>query len=122
MPRIVHFEIISNDTNKIRDFYKNVFNWEFISWGGTDEYILVKTGEDEKPGINGGLFKSDLPQKIINTIDVPNIEEFVEKIKSFGGEQVTEKSTIQGVGYFSYCKDCEGNMFGIMQSDENAGK
>jgi predicted enzyme related to lactoylglutathione lyase len=28
--------------------------------------------------------------------------------------------TIPGHGYFAYCKDTEGNVFGIIESDESA--
>ena len=27
---------------------------------------------------------------------------------------------VQGVGWLMYCKDTEGNIFGMMESDENA--
>jgi len=30
------------------------------------------------------------------------------------------KDAIPGVGWFAYCKDTEGNMFGIMEADESA--
>ena len=36
-------------------FYKEVFGWEFNKWNGPQDYWLVKTGEDNQPGINGGL-------------------------------------------------------------------
>ncbi|RPI13626.1 MAG: VOC family protein [Ignavibacteriae bacterium] len=122
MPRVVHFEIGAQDTEKIKNFYKNVFEWEYTKWGEGDmEYILVKTG-DGPAGINGGIFKSKGESTIVNTIDVPNLEQYIEKVKENGGEQVVPKNVIPGVGYFAYCKDCEGNLIGLMQPDENAGK
>jgi uncharacterized protein len=27
---------------------------------------------------------------------------------------------VPGVGYMAYCRDTEGNLFGIMQNDKNA--
>lgn len=30
------------------------------------------------------------------------------------------KMTIPSIGYHTYCRDPDGNVFGIMQSDENA--
>lgn len=33
---------------------------------------------------------------------------------------VHDKTVIPGVGSFAYCKDTEGNTFGIMENDESA--
>jgi len=33
---------------------------------------------------------------------------------------ITSKTPIPGVGYFAYCEDTEGNLFGVMQADANA--
>jgi predicted enzyme related to lactoylglutathione lyase len=45
--------------------------------------------------------------------------EFVSKVKYYGGTQVTDKTEIPGVGTFCYCKDTEGNLFGILQPNMN---
>jgi predicted enzyme related to lactoylglutathione lyase len=42
------------------------------------------------------------------------------KVTKDGGAVTTPKMPIQGVGWFAYCKDTEGNQFGVMQSDESA--
>jgi predicted enzyme related to lactoylglutathione lyase len=44
----------------------------------------------------------------------------VRKIVEAGGKVLTPKMAVPGVGYMSYCKDTEGNVFGIMQNDPNA--
>jgi len=56
---------------------------------------------------------------IVN-IDVPSVNEFARKIEEAGGKVVKPKDAIPGVGYFAYCADTEGNVFGIMQEDANA--
>ncbi|AKB74559.1 Glyoxalase family protein [Methanosarcina lacustris Z-7289] len=56
----------------------------------------------------------------ICTIDVPNVDEYLKKIKQQGGKVTMEKSHIPGIGWFAYCLDTEKNIFGIMQSDTNA--
>jgi hypothetical protein len=33
-----------------------------------------------------------------------------------------DKTAIPGQGYFAYCRDTEGNVFGIFQADETAGQ
>jgi len=37
-----------------------------------------------------------------------------------GGKLVMPKTPIPGVGYFAYCEDPEGNLFGVMQADAGA--
>jgi len=54
------------------------------------------------------------------TIDVDNIDEFIEKIRSAGGKNVLGKMPITGIAWLAYCKDPEGNIFGIYQDDKNA--
>jgi len=33
---------------------------------------------------------------------------------------ISQKNTILGVGYHYYCKDIEGNIFGILESEQKA--
>src|SRR2546428_11301860 len=55
MPRVVHFEIYTDDPDAVRPFYQDVFGWKFQKFeGGPIEYWLVTTGDDREPGINGG--------------------------------------------------------------------
>ena len=55
MPRVVHFEIYTDDPEAVRPFYQDVFGWKFQKFDGPIEYWLVTTGADKEPGINGGL-------------------------------------------------------------------
>jgi len=123
MPRVVHFEISVDNPEKLVAFYRTVFGWEIFKWSGPQEYWLVNTGNDDLPGIDGGIYKSSkLFHGTINAIDVPNIDEYMEKVKECHGLVITEKMTIPGIGYIVYCKDTEGITFGLTQSDDNAGK
>lgn len=123
MQRVVHFEISAKDPEKAVEFYKSVFNWQIEKWDGPQEYWLVRTGDPETPGIDGGIFR---PQEgfpaTVNTIEVDDVEAFAQKVKSNGGEVVVEKMTIPGVGYQMYCKDVEGTIFGLNQNDTSAGQ
>ena len=122
MPRVVHFEIPAKDKAKIQAFYSTVFGWEFTKWEGGDEpYWMVKTGEQGTPGIDGGLYTPDEQYRsVVNTIDVPNLDEYIAKVKANGGTVAIAKMPVPGVGYLCYCKDVEGTLFGLMQADPNA--
>jgi predicted enzyme related to lactoylglutathione lyase len=119
MPRVVHFEINSNDPEKSMKFYKGVFDWEFDKWKGPLDYWLIKTGDKKDYGINGGLMKRKDPDVKINPfIDVSSIDEFIKKIEDNGGKIVVPKHPVPGVGYCAYFMDPDENLFGMMERDE----
>ncbi len=121
MNRVVHFDISAEDPERAVKFYGDVFGWTAEKWEGPMEYWLVTTGPDDKPGINGGIAKRQKPSETItNTIEVSSVDEFVEKIRQAGGNVVSPKMPIPGVGYFAMCQDTEGNPFGIMKDDPEA--
>ena len=121
MGRVVHFEIVADDAERISKFYENVFGWTVQKWDGPIDYWFLMTGDEKEPGIDGafGMRQSeeDIP---VNTIDVKSVDEAVKKIKANGGDIVRPKQAIPGVGYLAYFKDTEGNLWGIMQRDTDA--
>ena len=118
MPRVIHFEIAIDKPDRAVKFYSEVFGWNVEKWGPVD-YWLVQTGEG--PGIDGALKMRERPhESTTNTVEVSSLEEYMAKVAEKGGEVISEKMTIPGYGYFAYCKDTEGNVFGIIESDESA--
>jgi predicted enzyme related to lactoylglutathione lyase len=61
MARPIHFEIHASDPDRVQDFYRKLFGWQFQKWEGPMEYWLVTTGPDAEPGINGGLLRRQGP-------------------------------------------------------------
>jgi uncharacterized protein len=126
MPRVVHFEIHAEDPERAIGFYQNLFDWKFQKWEGPMDYWLVTTGDNSQPGINGGLLKrmgaidGCAVIAYVCTIDVEALDAVVEKALSLGGQLALEKQAIPGVGWLAYCKDPEGNIFGMMQDDPQA--
>jgi len=121
MPRVVHFEIAANDPDKAAAFYQEVFVLKITKWEGPQEYWLVETGAEGEPGINGALFRpNDIFSGTVNTVDVPDMDDYIERIKQNGGEIVVEKHAISGVGYNAYAKDVSGTLFGVHQEDPQA--
>ncbi len=116
MKRPVHFEILADDPKKISKFYESLFGWGISTWeGGEQDYWLVTTGEDDVPGINGGIMSRSLKQAVINTIEVESLEDMMKSLKENGGKVVHGPNEVPGVGLHAYCADPEGNLFGIMQ-------
>ncbi len=121
MPRVIHFEINADQPERAVKFYKEVFDWKIQNWGGPVDYWIATTGEHDQPGIDGAITRRmDPTATTVNTISVPSLENFMAKVTEKGGKVITPRMTIPGVGYFAYCKDTEGNTFGIMQEDSSA--
>lgn len=129
MARVGHFEIHSDDPQRAIAFYSAVFGWEFFQWSGGWEYWMIKTGPAQEPGIDGGLVprRGDRPQpgQAVNayvcTIMVTSLDETVAAVEKHGGDLALPKMSIPGVGWLAYFHDTEGNIFGAMQEDHNAG-
>lgn len=126
MPRVVHFEIHAADPERAVNFYQTLFGWTFQKWEGPMDYWLIITGPDDQRGINGGLVRRQGEidgQAVIAyvcTVDVEDVEASVQSAIDNGGQVALPKMPIPGVGWLAYCKDTEGNIFGVMQNDPNA--
>jgi predicted enzyme related to lactoylglutathione lyase len=122
MPRPNHFDISADDPERAAAFYSSAFGWTFAKWDGPMDYWLITTGEAGEPGIDGGLVaRSEGAPPLMHTIDVPSIDEYSERVTAAGGTVLRPKSPIPEVGWFAYCADSEGNPFGLMEADPDAG-
>jgi len=120
MSRVIHFEIPAADPERAAAFYKKAFGWQIEKWPGPMEYWMVNTGQNGAPGINGGLMRKGDVTTTTNTIGVDSVEKAINTVTKAGGTLVMPKTPIPTVGYFAYCKDTEGNLFGVMESDPSA--
>ena len=120
MARVIHFEIPVNDPDRAAAFYKDAFGWKIEKWPGPMDYWMVYTGDEKTPGINGGIMKRGNVQTTTNTLGVESVDDSVKSVTKAGGKLIMPKTPIPGVGYFAYCEDPEGNLFGVMQSDPSA--
>lgn len=119
MGRVTHFEITADQPERAVEFYKRVFGWDIDRWEGPQPYWLV-SGKPSERGIDGAIMQRHASgQNVICTMDVASWDEAAEAIKAAGGQVITEKDLIPGVGIFAYCEDTEGNLFGIMEIDPN---
>ena len=122
MSTIIHFDISADDIERAKNFYTKLFEWKIEKFQGPTEYYMIQTETPEgKKGITGGIARRTKPyQKITNFIQVPSINEYVEKVKNLGGTIIEPKTTIPTIGYIAGCKDTEDNIFGLIEVDENA--
>ena len=128
MPRLVHFEIHAADPDRAARFYTDLLGWKFQKWDGPVEYTSIVTGEEGRPGINGGLVKRMGPppadgqavNAFVCAVDVDDVDRYVGKAVEIGGSVAVPKMPIPGVGWLAYVKDPEGNLLGMFQTDAAA--
>jgi hypothetical protein len=120
MPRPIHFEIPAENPDRAMAFYSKALGWKFTKWDGPMDYWVITTGQSGEPGIDGGLMKRQHPdQPCVNTLGVENLDRTIESVLSNGGSMAVPKMPVPGIGWLAYCKDTEGYIFGLMQSDRS---
>ncbi len=72
MPTIVHFDIPSDDIERTKKFYTDLFGWKIEKWPGTEArhqegYWLVTTTDAKgNQAVTGGIMKRQDLQGITN--------------------------------------------------------
>ena len=122
MSRVIHFEILGDDPERLAEFYRAALGWEIQSWEDAAEqgveYWLVSTGAKDAAGIDGAIMRRQFPQPVINTALVESLDAALDNIRAAGGKVVFGPQEIPGVGTHAYCEDPEGNLFGVIQEPE----
>lgn len=123
--KLSHFAIYTEDTNRAKEFYSNVFDWGFQSYGQQD-FFQIKDDNSDEGELIGALQSrnySPVPEKIIGlecTISVENVDDIVERVKNNGGQILMPKTAIPYVGWIAKFLDTEENLICAMQYDNNA--
>lgn len=123
---VVHFEMPSVDNKRAAAFYTKAFGWDMQELGPEmGGYLLAGTTDTDEnqmvttPGtINGGFFKrqdDELNRAPHVVISVDDIEESRKAVEDAGGQIMTEKMNIPGIGLYYSFKDTEGNIVGMLQ-------
>ncbi|MBX3443115.1 MAG: VOC family protein [Planctomyces sp.] len=128
MPRVAHFEIHADDPERAVTFYSELFGWTFTRRPGPLEYWRIDTGDGSaEPGIDGGLMKrrgdlaGDGVGAYVCTIAVSNLKDTLLRIQELGGKVVVPTMPVPQLGWMAYARDPEGNQFGVLMPDAEAG-
>lgn len=119
---VVHFEVIGKDPHKLRNYYGELFGWEFdtsspvaeavsepASYGFT-EGNMTSDGTGIPGGVGGG---PAYDSHVIFYVGVPDVEAALQKAEALGGTRLmgpARAPTGLVVGHFT---DPEGNLIGI---------
>jgi predicted enzyme related to lactoylglutathione lyase len=119
---VVHFEIIGNDPAKLRDYYGELFDWEFRTGNAHTEKVsepgmygfVDGSTIGEGNGINGGIGGGKGHEhRALFYVGVADVESALQKAEGLGGTRLMgpePKSGDFAVGHFI---DPEGNVIGV---------
>ena len=132
MPTIVHFEIPSDNLERTKKFYTDLFGWKIEKMPGTDqrEYWTFATTTNDKGGgnngggeqrtVSGGMLERQMPQEPITIyIGVDSVTEYSNKVERLGGKVIKQKTEVPGYGWFAICTDTENNGFALWEANTN---
>ena len=115
--QMVHLEIPAGDTGRAREFWGSLFGWDWQTFEGPTEYHMTRLSETS----GAAIYAPDPPDKRGTRVylDVDDINAGATRVNELGGE-AGEALPVPGMGWFSLCKDTEGNEFGLWQNDPDA--
>jgi uncharacterized protein len=122
--KMTHFAIHIDNIDRAKNFYDDVFEWGFQSYGQSD-FLQIKADKTETGELIGALQSrkySPVPEKIIGlecTVSVENVDDILEKVKTNGGQLLMPKTAIPYVGWIAKFLDTEGNLICVMQYDNS---
>jgi uncharacterized protein len=112
---VIHFEILGNDGEKLKEFYKNLFNWKIDSSNPMNYGMVKKEGK----GIGGGIasVQTGNPPKVTIYIAVENVTERLKKVEELGGKIIMPETVVPNVVTLGLFADPEGNIIGLVKNE-----
>jgi predicted enzyme related to lactoylglutathione lyase len=132
LPTIVHFEIPSDNLERTKKFYTDLFGWKIEKMPGTGqrEYWTFPTTTNDNGGgssnndggdqrmVTGGMLERQMPQEpIMIYIGVDSVTEYSNKVERLGGKVIKQKTEVPGYGWFAICTDTENNGFALWEAN-----
>jgi len=116
---IVHFEIIGTDPASLRDYYGELFGWEFQTGNAATEAVSQKgnygfVDGSTNGGINGGVGGGEGHEaRVLFYVSVPDVEEALATAERLGGKRVMGPEGEPGTIVVGHFTDPEGNLIGV---------
>ena len=114
---VVHFEIGGKDAQKMREFYGELFDWDFEVHDIMGGYTTVAVGEG---GIGGGIMGQAPgmpPNYTVFYVGVDDVQAALDKAESLGANTLLAPMPIPGVGTIGMFADADGNAIGLFKGE-----
>ncbi len=119
---VVHFEVIGKDGEKLRDYYSELFGWEFGDVVGPTNYAVVqRDGNTNADGVGIGGGVGTAPEgydgHVTFYVEVPDVEAALAKAESLGGKRMMGPDQVPGGPVIGLFTDPDGNTVGVVQAE-----
>jgi uncharacterized protein len=120
-PTIVHFEIPSDNIERAKKFYNNLFGWNMEKVPGPMEYWMfatsANTNSKSEQTISGGVMERKMSNEPITIyIGVESVNDYAKKVEELGGKVIKPRTEVPGYGWFAVCMDTENNLFALWET------
>ena len=116
---VVHFEIVGQDAEKLRSYYKDLFGWEADANNPMGYGIVPREGNTgpDGIGIGGGIGAGPegYPGHVTFYVAVPDVEEALQKAESLGGTRVMGPEKPMDMVTIGLFTDPEGHVIGVVE-------
>jgi predicted enzyme related to lactoylglutathione lyase len=118
---VVHFEVVGKDGEKLRDYYSELFGWEFgDTMGPTNYAVTPRDGNTNADGVGIGGGIGTGPEgyggHVTFYVEVPDVEAALQKAESLGGTRMMGPEKMSEppieIALFS---DPEGHVIGLVK-------
>ena len=120
---VVHFEIMGKDASRLREYYKNLFDWQAdtdsrvapeVSEAGNYGFI-DKINTEDGNGIPGGIGGGEeYESHAIFYVGVDDVEAALKNAEHLGGKRIMGPAKKPGGGLIvAHFTDPEGNIIGL---------
>lgn len=107
--RFVWYELMTTDIETARDFYSELFGWQWQSeeMGELGTYWMAHTGEAYHAGMVA-LPRPEIPVHWAAYVNVPDVDQACTKAGELGGQVLLPATDIPNVGRFAVLQDPSG--------------
>ena len=117
---VVHFEIIGRDPARLREYYGELFNWNFEVGDAASEAVSRRgeygfvDGSTNGGGINGGVGGGGgYARGVLFYVGVPDVEAALKHAERLGGTRRMGPDGTPGSIVVGQFVDPEGNLIGV---------
>ena len=116
---VVHFEIVARDTEKLHNYYSELFGWEIDANNPMNYGMVQRDGNvnSEGIGIGGGIGPAPegYPGHVTFYVEVPDVEAALAKAERLGGTRMMGPEKVMDTIEIGLFNDPEGHVIGLVK-------
>jgi predicted enzyme related to lactoylglutathione lyase len=122
---VVHFEIMGKDPGKLRDYYSELFGWQFAADNPMNYGVVPREGNVDPDGVGIGGGIGQAPEgydgHVTFYIGVDDVEAALARAESLGGTRMMGPETVMEQITIGLFNDPEGHTVGVVGTAAQGG-